>query len=63
VYQAHYLTCVWTGLNVCRDGLYDMLCVVMVGRILSMCDEHRCTLLRLDTLVKRRQVLCLFSIF
>jgi hypothetical protein len=35
VYGAHSMTCVWTRLNVCRDRfLYDMLCVVWVGRIL-----------------------------
>jgi hypothetical protein len=34
-------SCVWsvTKLNVCRDGLYDMLCVVWVGRIHTIC--HR----------------------
>jgi hypothetical protein len=27
------VTCVWTWLNVCREGLSDMHCVVWVGRI------------------------------
>jgi hypothetical protein len=30
------MTYVWTSLNVSRDGLYDMLCVVWVGRILMI---------------------------
>jgi hypothetical protein len=39
VYEAHSMTCMWTRLNVCREGLSDMLCVVWVGRIFTIC--HR----------------------
>jgi hypothetical protein len=38
-YGAHSMTSVWTRLNVFRDGLDDMLCVVWVGRTLRIC--HR----------------------
>jgi hypothetical protein len=38
-YGSHYMTCVWTRLNVCREGLSDMLCVVWAGRISTIC--HR----------------------
>jgi hypothetical protein len=31
-----FITCIWTRLNVCRGGLYDMRCVVWVGRILMI---------------------------
>jgi hypothetical protein len=55
------MTCIWTRLNVCRDGLYDML--------LGWTDtddlppyEHRCALLRLETLVKR-SIACIMFIF
>jgi hypothetical protein len=37
VYGAQYMTFVWTRLNVCRKGLSDMLCVVWVGRIFTIC--------------------------
>jgi hypothetical protein len=36
VYRVHSMTCVWKRLNVCRDGLYDMLCVVRVERKFSI---------------------------
>jgi hypothetical protein len=37
-----------------------MLCVVWVGRILTIC--HRCALLRLDILLKRRCTMFIFDI-
>jgi hypothetical protein len=51
------MTCMWTRLNVCRGGLYDMHCVGWVGRILMI--YHRTT----DTLVKRRSIACIMFIF
>jgi hypothetical protein len=49
VYVAHSMTCVWIRLNVCREGLPPY--------------EHRCALLRLETLVKRRSITCIMFIF
>jgi hypothetical protein len=56
---------VWTRLNVCREGLSDMLCVVWVGRKIYNLPpyEHRCALLRLDTLVKSSSIACTMFIF
>jgi hypothetical protein len=46
--------------------LYDMLCVVWVGRIYTY-DlppyEHRCALLSIETLVKRCSIACIMFIF
>jgi hypothetical protein len=36
VYCTHSMMCVWTKLNVCREGLYDMFCLVWVGRIFTI---------------------------
>jgi hypothetical protein len=47
VYGVHSITCMYTRLDV-----YDMLCVVWVGRILTIC-HHKSVFLCLDTLVKR----------
>jgi hypothetical protein len=48
VYGAHSMTCVWTRLNVCREGLYDMLCVGWTDIYDMPPKEDRCALLRLD---------------
>jgi hypothetical protein len=57
--KLEYARCVWNSFYDVRvdkveRALYDMLCVVWVGRIYTY-DlppyEHRCALLRLDTLV------------
>jgi hypothetical protein len=62
VYGTHSMTCVYTSLNLRRDGLNYMLCVVCVERILTI--FHRmsidwCALLRLDTFVKWRSIACI----
>jgi hypothetical protein len=49
VYVAHSMTCVWIRLKVCREGLPPY--------------EHRCALLRLNKLVKRRSITCIMFIF
>jgi hypothetical protein len=43
VYGAHSMTCVWTRLNVCRCGLYDMLCVVWVPSFFELIFIARTT--------------------
>jgi hypothetical protein len=57
--HAHSMTCVWTKLNVCREGLSDMLCEVWVGRKFTIC--HR---MSIDfTFVKRHSIACIMFIF
>jgi hypothetical protein len=64
VYGTHSMTCMWTRLNVCSGSLYHMQSWFgLDGYLWFTTYEHRCALLRLDTLVKRRSIACIMFIF